>query len=180
MKEIAPRFCTSLLCMAFVAVPLRPLELHLGSSTSVSTHQPVKRVRPCLSTCAMNAAGGSERPSRTKPQLGMKGRKNNTQEQDEDERLQNDRPFVLREFGKVALAAVGIGIILFCFDILVSLLALTVGGLYALAVLFDIRVATDMVARLRASVVTLWSNMIKRARRVWSSVRRQILNLTED
>lgn len=96
---------------------------------------------------------------------------------DEDERLQNDRPYVMREFGKVAFVATLIGLVLFCFDILVSLVALTLGSVYALAVLFDIRFITKRVSRLRGTFADLTSSSFKTLRMKWDSFRSRIYDL---
>lgn len=75
----------------------------------------------------------------------------------------------MREFGKVSAIAVGIGLILFCFDIIVSLLALSFAAVYGLAVLFDIRFITQSVKRfvlffsnLRQSLMNMVRRLVKR------------------
>lgn len=89
---------------------------------------------------------------------------------DEDERLQYDKPFMVREFGKVTAVAVVIGIILFFFDILVSLSALSLGAIYALAVLFDARFFTNFVHQLFASANNFRRLAVTRFQSAWSSV----------
>lgn len=96
---------------------------------------------------------------------------------DEDERLQNDRRYVMREFGKVAFVASLIGLVLFCFDIVISLVALTIGSVYALAVLFDIQFITNRVGRIRSMLTNVTYSTFKTARTKWDSLRSRIYDL---
>lgn len=194
--------------MAFATAPLKsvrsahaelPVAVVLPSGVSRCTLNkrapaPLRSRVPLL--IAMNVDGDSERSrdsspaqppteripyvvtSATPPKEASSGI--DVEEEDEEQRLQNDRPFVLREFGKLVLAAAGIGLILFFFDILVSLVALSFGALYALAVLFDVRFATNFVRRVRGTASASLSTFAKRARSAWSSIRRRIFGAQDD
>lgn len=93
---------------------------------------------------------------------------------DEDERLQNDRRYIMGEFGKKALGAIAIGFILFCFDILVSLVVFSIAALYGVAVLLDLRFITDAAARMTVSANSMTVSLGKRARNAWSALRRRL------
>lgn len=99
---------------------------------------------------------------------------------DDDEELQNDKGYVFREFAKVAAAACGIGLVLFFFDILISLLALSVGLVYALAVLFEVRGARSLINRTLKSGVSLFNVVRRSVQQGWRAIRREVRKGLED
>lgn len=164
--------CNTIAFVSSVKIIHRSNALSSLSSPSV-TRCVSKRIRVSTPRCTADAA--SFKPNNdSKNNNNNKGPVNSVKQPsssttDEDERLQNDRPFIMREFGKVSAIAVGIGLILFCFDIIVSLLALSFAAVYGLAVLFDIRFITQSVKRgvlffsnLRQSVMNMVHRLVKR------------------
>lgn len=164
--------------MAFVYAPCTHSGLfgHSKACTLSKSHRkifPRKTKRSLHLPVRISAVSVSASSNPSKSSGGSTGGDNN----DEDERLQNDRPYVMREFGKVAFVATLIGLVLFCFDILVSLVAITLGSVYALAVLFDIRFITNRVSRLRGTFADLTSSTFKTFRIKWESFRTRIYDL---
>lgn len=142
--------------MAFIP-PVHAAFQHIVRLGSVSRRPVAFRVRRAP-TCALEVGD-------TTRDKGGKSREEKNEEGEEGEeevRLQNDKPLIMREFGKVAALAICIGVLLFCFDILVFLLALTIALIYTLAVVLDIRIITrsvrrlvDVIQRVRASLANL-------------------------
>lgn len=64
-----------------------------------------------------------------------------------------DSPCALAEFGRICLAACAIGLVLFFYDVLVSLVVVTIGGIYAVAVLLQVRGANSLLKRMMDAVV---------------------------
>lgn len=161
--------------MAFIPSALRPFELHHHHQSQKSPHfntqyhrhyqHTPKRLRTPLTTTTWMNTSSNANSNNKRSELS-----------DEDEKLQNDKPFMFREFGKVSLAAVVIGLVLFCFDILVSLIALSIGALYALAVLFNIRFITNFFNRILNTFNDMRLNLTKIIHRLWTSLRHQLSN----
>lgn len=86
----------------------------------------------------------------------------------------------LREFGTVAVAATGVGLVLFCFDILISLVAISIAVFYGLAVLFDIRAITSLVARVSSAFLRAVLAVPTALRTAWKAVRREVRKGLED
>lgn len=105
---------------------------------------------------------------------------------DDDERLQRSPVYVYKEFAKVSAIAVLIGIVLFFYDILISLWVTTIGLIYALAVLFEIKGADTLFTNIRKASVKLaflfadgviksWNVLrteVRKALKKWSHVRK--------
>ena len=85
-----------------------------------------------------------------------------------------------RDFGKICLAATGIGIVVFFYDILASLLVLTIGGAYAIAVLFEVRGADTLIKRTLRSTRNFFSKVSLRVRDAWKALRREVRKGLED
>lgn len=145
-----------------------PLVISIPSSLSPQYVWTSRSARRCVVTSSVsgsmnNVDGGKVKVKVTSKELS-----------DDEERLQNDKPFMLREFGKVAAAATVIGIVLFCFDILVSLVALSLGAIYATAVLFDLRFFTNFVHRSFSLANRLRSLAFSRVQSLWTAMRSRI------
>lgn len=101
--------------------------------------------------------------------------------QDEEEkRLQNDKNYVFREFGKISAAAVGIGLILLFYDLLISLVAIGVGSIYAIAVLLEVRGADTLLTRMVRGVTSTWGVIRKTVQDGYRAVRREVRKGLED
>lgn len=85
-----------------------------------------------------------------------------------------------RDFGKICLAATGIGVLLFFYDILTSLFVLTIGGAYAIAVLFEVRGADTFIKRTIRSTKNFFTKVSVRARDAWKALRREVRKGLED
>lgn len=112
---------------------------------------------------------------------GDSGKQSEGEFQDEEEkRLQNDKPYVIREFSKICLSAVGIGVLLFFYDILVSLMVLGIGAIYAIAVLLEIKGADGFITRIGKGLTNAWNNLTSRVREGYRVVRREVRRGLED
>lgn len=109
------------------------------------------------------------------------GTKEEREFQDEEEiRLQNDRGYAFREFCRISVAAVGIGLVLFFYDILVSLVVFSIGIVYAGAVLLEVRGADQVLNRIGWGVVAVWSGVVSGVREGYRAVRREVRKGLED
>lgn len=101
--------------------------------------------------------------------------------QDEEEkRLQNDKRYVFREFGKISAAAMCIGLVLFLYDILISLVAFGIGIVYAIAVLLEVRGADTLLTRMGSGVTSAWMATVRTIRDGYRAVRREVRKGLED
>lgn len=100
-------------------------------------------------------------------------------EHEEDEK-QRDKSHALREFTKVASGAFLIGVVLLFYDLLVSLIALSIGLIYAIAVLFEVRGADTLLNRCAASVARLGSTAARGLREGWRALRKEVRKGLED
>ncbi|PXF49868.1 hypothetical protein BWQ96_00028 [Gracilariopsis chorda] len=100
--------------------------------------------------------------------------------ENEDDEKQRDKSYALREFTKVASGAFLIGVVLLFYDFLVSLIALSIGLIYAIAVLFEVRGADTLLNRCAASVTRLCTTTAKGLREGWRALRRGVRKGLED
>lgn len=101
--------------------------------------------------------------------------------QDEEEkRLQNDKRYVFREFGKITAAAMCIGLVLLFYDILISLVALSIGCIYAISVLLELRGADTLVTRMVRGVTSMCNAITKTIQDGYRAVRREVRKGLED
>lgn len=173
--------------VAFLSVPARSFrngevcrDVHVYcSNTALKRYGPFSVGR---AVTRMNATESSSDQSERIDQEQQREIKTTGKSDDEleDERLQQDKRYVFREFSKVTIAACGIGLVLFCFDILISLVALTLGGLYAIAVLFNIRFATEFVARVGVSCTSFGLSLRNAGRQLWARIRHRVLIVSKD
>lgn len=174
---------------AFVSTSAKVLPQKNTSALGVAREaHPHVRFRPMRSryvTRMCSADSFTDRSSSSSSPHALEGlekdsaasaRRQQEKEREEDDRLQHNKRYIFREFGKVALAAIGILVILFCLDILVSLLALTLGGLYIIAVLLKLHFVTDFVARAGVSFQAFSLSVMKTARDIWVMVRRSVIS----
>lgn len=161
----------------FVCVPSKPLKL---------SEVQVRRI-PSLENRVRHQWCTSKRPKFSFFNLRMNTERNakdakekKAEEDDEDERLQKDSNFVFREFSKISAAACSIGLVLFFFDILVSLVALSIGLLYAVAVLLEVRGADTLFHRTMKGASNLVGSITNLARKGWSTLRREVRKGLED
>lgn len=99
---------------------------------------------------------------------------------EEEKRLQNDKRYVFREFSKVSAAAIGIGLVLFFYDILISLVAVGIGFVYAIAVLLDIPGTSTLFTRAAGGAISVWVKVSKSIRTGYRVIRREVRKGLED
>lgn len=99
---------------------------------------------------------------------------------EEEDKLQKNQYYVFREFGKISAVAVLIGLVLFFYDIIVSLMAMTVGLIYGLAVLFEVKGADTLISNTVKSSRALFSGIGKGCREGWRTLRREVRKGLED
>lgn len=99
---------------------------------------------------------------------------------EEKKRLQDDKKYVFREFGKITTAAMCIGLLLLFYDILISLVALSIGSIYAIAVLLEVRGADTLLSRMVHGVTSMWRAVTKTVQDGYRAVRREVRKGLED
>ncbi|CAN8076709.1 unnamed protein product [Agarophyton chilense] len=152
-----------------------PLSIWAASSY---LHSSVRKTRLYTANPTRRRIFNTARNSKPQIRLTQVNRKQPQGSTDEsEEEKQKDKSYALREFGKVSAGAILIGLVLFFFDILVSLVALSIGLVYAIAVLFEVRGADVLLTRIGNGASWLWSMARKgicRAWRAWRSWRKDV------
>lgn len=75
--------------------------------------------------------------------------------------VREDKRQALAEFGRICVAAFGIGLVMFFYDVLMSLIVVTIGSVYAVAVLLQVRGADLLLRRMMATVVAVWGGLVR-------------------
>lgn len=99
---------------------------------------------------------------------------------DEERRLQNDKKYMFREFAKISAASVGIGIVLLFYDMLISLVAVGIGSVYAIAVLLEVRGADTLLSRAVQGVSSAWRAFGRAVGDGYRAIRREVRKGLED
>ena len=99
---------------------------------------------------------------------------------EEEQKLQGNQYYVFKEFGKISAVAVLIGIVLFFFDMVVSLMAITIGIVYGLAVLFEVPGADSLIENTVKSGKAVLSGIGKGFGEGWRTLRREVRKGLED
>lgn len=114
------------------------------------------------------------------PSMNLERKEEKEFQSAEEKRLQNDKKYVFREFGKISAAAIGIGLVLLFYDLLISLIAVGIGSIYAIAVLFEVRGADTLPSRAIAGTVSMWRAFVGAVRDGYRAIRREVRKGLED
>lgn len=161
---------------------LQPLPLSLRSSSPAAcaiSQRPIQRPR---FEGKPNQPHSATRIVRRLVQLSKAHNQIQPEHEHEDgeDNKQRDKSYAFREFGKVLAGAMLIGLLLFFYDLVISLMAFSIAIVYAIAVLFEVRPEDTLVMRTVSGAKVIATAATRRMRQSWQALRRKVRKLLED